>query len=89
MAKNQYKRKEKLEYLAGYQQIYQEILKKNQCLSLKGLAVNGNDLIGLGMEPGKGLGDTLGRLLDHVLEFPEDNTREKLLNLLKTERKPE
>lgn len=89
MAKNQYKRKEKLDYLAGYQQIYQEILKKNQCLSLKGLAVNGNDLIGLGMEPGKGLGDTLGRLLDHVLEFPEDNTREKLLNLLKTERKPE
>ena len=51
--------------------------------------MNGNDLIGLGMEPGKGLGDTLGRLLDHVLEFPEDNTREKLLNLLKTERKPE
>ena len=81
MAKNQYKREEKLAYLAGYKKIYQEILEKKQCLGLKDLAVNGKDLIQLGMEQGKGLGDTLDRLLSHVLEFPEDNTREVLLRL--------
>lgn len=89
MAKNHYKRKEKLEYLARYQHIYQEVIEKNQCLSLKGLAVNGRDLIALGMEPGKELGNVLERLLGHVLEFPEDNTKEKLLQLVKIERKPE
>ena len=68
-------------YLAGYKKIYQEILEKKQCLGLKDLAVNGKDLIQLGMEQGKGLGDTLDRLLSHVLEFPEDNTREVLLRL--------
>ena len=81
MAKNQYKREEKLAYLAWYKKIYQEILEKKQCLGLKDLAVNGKDLIQLGMEQGKGLGDTLDRLLSHVLEFPEDNTREVLLRL--------
>ena len=81
MAKNQYKREEKLAYLAGYKKNYQEILEQKQCLGLKDLAVNGKDLIQLGMEQGKGLGDTLDRLLSHVLEFPEDNTREVLLRL--------
>lgn len=81
MAKNQYKREEKLAYLAEYQRIYREIIEKKQCLGLKDLAVNGKDFIRLGMEPGKELGNTLERLLDHVLEFPEDNTKEVLLGL--------
>lgn len=81
MAKNQYKREEKLAYLAEYQRIYREIIEKKQCLGLKDLAVNGKDFIRLGMEPGKELGNTLEWLLDHVLEFPEDNTKEVLLGL--------
>ncbi len=89
LAKNRYKRKEKLDYLEEYRRIYQEILDKNQCLTLRELAVDGKDLIQEGMEPGKEMGDVLEHLLDHVLEVPEDNTREKLLELLKTERKAE
>ena len=89
LAKNRYKRKEKLDYLEEYRRIYQEILDRNQCLTLKDLAVDGKDLIQEGMEPGKELGTVLEHLLDHVLEVPEDNTREKLLELLKTERKAE
>ena len=89
LAKNRYKRKEKLDYLEEYRRIYQEILGRNQCLTLKDLAVDGKDLIQEGMEPGKELGTVLEHLLDHVLEVPEDNTREKLLELLKTERKAE
>jgi tRNA nucleotidyltransferase (CCA-adding enzyme) len=89
LAKNQYKRQEKLEYLAEYQRIYQEIMDKKQCLTLKELAVKGDDLIKLGMKPGKELGAVLEWMLKHVLNVPEDNTKEKLLELLKTARKPE
>lgn len=86
LAKNLYKRKEKLAYIAGYEKMYQEILEKQQCLSLRDLAVTGNDLIQLGMKPSKELGATLERLLMHVLNYPEDNTVETLTSLIKTER---
>lgn len=89
MAKSLYKREEALEYLVEYERIYQEIIEKGQCLTLKELAVNGKDLIRLGMKPGKELGETLEQLLSHVLDAPEDNTREALLKLLKIGRKSE
>lgn len=68
------------------QEIYQEILEKQECTSLKMLAVTGNDLIKAGMKPGKEMGETLNRLLQHVLEYPEDNEKEILLEKWKTEK---
>ncbi len=56
-----------------------EIRARGDCISLKTLAVTGNDLIRAGMEPGKELGETLERLFALVLERPEKNTREELL----------
>ncbi|HVU79564.1 MAG TPA: HD domain-containing protein [Gaiellaceae bacterium] len=46
---------------------------------IRDLAVTGNDLIGIGFEPGPKLGRTLEQLLDAVLRTPELNTREQLL----------
>jgi tRNA nucleotidyltransferase (CCA-adding enzyme) len=69
--------------------MYQAILEKEQCLELKDLAVNGLDMMELGLERGKEIGVMLNRLLMHVLEVPEDNTREILMNLVKTEQKSE
>ncbi len=89
MAKSPLKREEKLRYISEYERIYQEILEKRQCLTLQELAVTGNDLIQLGMEPGKEIGEMLQALLKHVLEYPEDNRREILMELAKTRRKPE
>jgi tRNA nucleotidyltransferase (CCA-adding enzyme) len=43
------------------------------------LAVDGNDLIELGIEPGPELGAVLRRLLELVVEEPERNRREELL----------
>lgn len=59
--------------------LYEEILKAGDCLSLKTLAVTGNDLIEAGIKPGKEIGLHLARMLDDVLEHPEHNTREYLL----------
>lgn len=70
---------QKLEYLRQVEQIYQEILKRGDCLSLKGLAITGRDLIGDGMRPGKDMGELLERLLEEVLKDPSRNQKEWLL----------
>lgn len=56
-------------------------LEKNNALSLKDLAINGNDLIAAGFEKGKKLGIILNHLLDCVIEDPDMNTKEKLLKV--------
>lgn len=83
MAQSDYHRKEKLDKLEKLKQLYDEICKNQDCLGLKDLAVTGTDLIALGMEPGRKLGDTLRELLELVLEEPERNTREELLEICK------
>lgn len=79
MAQSDYKRQEKLAYIADYEAMYEKIMAEQQCLTVKNLAINGSDLIQLGMEPGKKIGETLKSLLELVLEHPELNTRENLL----------
>jgi hypothetical protein len=51
-------------------------------LRLEDLAVNGRDLIAQGLKPGPQFGGILSRLMDHVLEDPELNTKEALLTLV-------
>ena len=58
-----------------------EINAENACLSLKDLAVNGNDLIALGYT-GKAIGITLNRLLELVLDEQLPNRKEDLLNFI-------
>lgn len=79
LAQSTYKREEKLQYLKEYEAVYNQIMEKKQCLSIKELAVTGTDLIAAGMKPGKVIGETLKELLEYVLENPEDNTKEKLM----------
>lgn len=55
-----------------------ELQAESACLSLKDLAVNGNDLMALGLE-GPEIGRCLRRLLSQVLEERLPNTREALL----------
>lgn len=57
----------------------EEIRARGDCLDLKHLAVNGQDLIAAGVQPGKEMGRILQELLELVLECPERNVREVLL----------
>lgn len=82
LAQSMYKREEKLELLDKWQELYKEMLDKKQCVSLKTLALTGSDLIAEGMAPGKEIGETLQRLLALVIENPEYNTKEILLEQL-------
>lgn len=72
---------ESRDHLDALRNLYQEILRKQQCVSLKTLAVSGRDLIADGRQPGKELGMILNQLLEHVLDHPEDNEKEILLKL--------
>jgi tRNA nucleotidyltransferase/poly(A) polymerase len=65
--------------LAAFRCRIEETLEKSAALGLKDLAVNGGDLIGIGIEPGKRLGIILDELLQTVIDDPALNTREKLL----------
>lgn len=76
-------REEKLERLARLKAQYEEILEAKNCLSLKDLAVGGRDLIEAGVPAGPGLGALLDEMLREVIENPEHNTREYLLELVK------
>ncbi len=58
------------------------VLKSGECFSLKHLAVSGDDLLDIGLR-GHELGEMLKFLLDYVMEFPENNKRELLLELAK------
>jgi tRNA nucleotidyltransferase (CCA-adding enzyme) len=57
-------------------------------LTLKDLAVKGEDLIAAGVRPGPEVGALLGRLLDVALEDPGRNTREELLARVRDWRTP-
>lgn len=79
-AQSDHLRESKLKYVDAYEAVYNQIIENGDCLSLKELAVTGADLISAGMKPGKELGDVLERMLQDVLENPEWNKKEILLN---------
>lgn len=56
---------------------------KNSNLNLKSLSVNGRDLMNEGIPAGKELGAILNELFEAVLEDPEQNKKEILLNMAK------
>ena len=82
LAQSMYQREEKLKNLDEIETLYQEIVEKGQCVSLKDLAVTGKDLIGAGMEPGREIGEKLNELLGLVIEDPSLNTKKELLKFL-------
>ena len=59
-----------------------EIRARGDCIRLKDLAVTGRDLIEAGIRPGKQLGQILGDLFACVLEEPEKNRKETLLDMV-------
>ena len=70
-----------LEY-STYRELLRNIEEQKQCYKLKDLAINGNDLLALGLS-NKEIGILLQQLLDLVIEEQLDNNKETLLNFVK------
>ena len=70
---------DRIKELSEIEALIDEVLQEDECFSLKDLAVNGNDLIGVGYKSGKELGNTLNKLLQLVIDGDCPNEKEKLL----------
>ncbi len=62
--------------------LIQEVVDNNSAMTVKDLAINGRDLISMGMKPGPEIGEILSKLLDLVIESPELNTRDELIQVV-------
>ena len=82
MAQSDYLRAEKLEELEKLALIGVEVNNENCCLKLTDLAVDGKDMISLGMS-GRQIGAMLQRLLDLVVDDKLENDRSVLLEYAK------
>ena len=69
----------RLEKLAQINSLYETVLEKRQCVILQDLAVDGKDLLAIGYPQGRLVGEALRKLLNMVLDNPEYNNREYLL----------
>ena len=72
----------RLPYIDELEKLYYEIKENNEALSVKDLKINGHDIKSLGYE-GKKIGEILKYLSDYIIENPEDNEKEKLIEIIK------
>lgn len=84
-AQSDYQREEKQVWLDRLKEIYEQICRDGDCLTLKELAVDGRDLMEAGIRPGPEMGKILQKLLVLVLEDPSRNRKEYLLGSLPKE----
>ena len=79
LAQSDHEKGEKILRLEDNRRDYEEMVALNQCVSKAMLAVSGKDLIAAGMKPGKEIGAVLDKMLEDVIEEPEHNEKEYLL----------
>ena len=81
LAQSDYKQQEKLAAVEEFAALRNRIIENGDCTDLKHLAVGGKDLMAENLAKGPALGRMLASLLDAVIDHPEYNTREKLMEL--------
>ena len=80
-AQSSYKREEKQEEVDTMKRLYEQIVKQNDCVRVADLAIDGKDLMELGVPQGPEMGKVLNCLLEKVMDDPSLNTKEKLTEL--------
>ena len=76
-----FRKEEKDEIYRNIEALYNEIIAEGDCLSVKDLAINGGDIMKLGIPTGPKIGEILTYLLERVMDEPALNTHEQLLAL--------
>lgn len=71
----------KRRHLETVEQMYEDIIKRGDCISIKDLDITGNDLMEYGLT-GTQIGKTLKDLLHIVLENPKLNEKETLVAMI-------
>lgn len=73
----------RLDDLKKLEKLLDEVIAENACFSLKDLAVNGNDLLALGIENGPEIGQILNQLLEGVMDESYENQKDILIKKAK------
>ena len=82
LAQSEYKRTEKLAELEEIKKLAIEINDENSCLKVSNLAINGNDLIAVGLK-GKEIGWALETALEAVIDEQIPNRAKEIMEYLK------
>ena len=85
LAQSMYLREEKLQNLEEVKTEIERIAAAGECYNLKMLAVNGSDLLHMGMTSGERIGETLDALLEKVINEELPNEKSVLLSYVKNE----
>lgn len=64
-----------------------DVLEDNECFKIRDLDITGKDIIDLGYKKGKIIGDILDFLLKCVIEEPELNEKDKLIKIIRNDKK--
>ena len=67
--------------LEEYRELFEKVIREEQCVKKSDMNIKGKDLIALGMKPGREIGELLHELLELVLENPELNIPEELQSI--------
>jgi len=79
LAQNRKYSEERRQLAGNLREIYFEIKENQEAFTISDLAINGRDLMELGIPEGREIGEILRKLLDMVIENPKLNERETLL----------
>ncbi len=77
----------KLKDLEKTKQIFIRIIENKECYSLKYLAITGQDVSSLGIKEGQEIGNILQMVLGRVIENPQLNEKDILLEIIKEYKK--
>ena len=82
LAQSSYYKKEKLAQLEEVEAVAAELMREESCFKLSDLAVNGRDLMSIGLK-GSAIGEGLSFALSAVIDERVQNEREALLDLVR------
>ena len=78
-----YRKEEKLQRIVDEKNIYDKVMERGDCVSLKDLQLTGEDIKKLGLKPGPRIGAILEAAFDEVLKDPSKNDHEYLVGFAK------
>lgn len=82
-AQNEHMATDKIQNIDEFEQIVQDVIDNGDCFKLSDLAVDGNDIIALGVEEGPEIGKILKYILDGVIQGRISNNMESIIKEVK------
>ncbi|OPJ56957.1 CCA tRNA nucleotidyltransferase [Alkalithermobacter paradoxus] len=86
LAKNSICHDEIKKEIKEIKEILKKVVESNECFTIKDLAISGKDIMNLGYNQGKEIGIILNEMLEIVIDNPDLNNKDYLLNIIKTKK---